>query len=81
MNNQHRTPTFLENAVCRAGRVCYQRDMKSLTEHLWFEVPGRRGFVNITGTVEELVRKSGVAEGLCLVNAMHITESLFINYA
>ncbi len=47
--------------------------MKSLTEKLWFEVPGRRGFVNITQTIEELVRKSGVQEGLCLVNAMHIT--------
>ena len=53
--------------------------MKSLTEHLWFEVPGRRGFVNITSTVEDLVRKSGVKEGLCLVNAMHITASVFIN--
>src|SRR6478609_4879515 len=53
--------------------------MKSLTEHLWFEVPGRRGFLNITDTVETLVRKSGVREGLCLVNAMHITSSVFIN--
>ncbi len=53
--------------------------MKSLTEHLWFEVPGRRGFVNITPVVEELVGKSGVREGLCLVNAMHITASVFIN--
>src|ERR1700728_3325490 len=53
--------------------------MKSLTEHLWFEVPQRRGFVNITDTVEECVRKSGVQEGLCLVNAMHITASVFIN--
>src|SRR6266511_1571630 len=53
--------------------------MKSLTEYLWFEVPDRRGFVNITSTVEELVRKSGVKEGLCLVNAMHITASVFIN--
>src|ERR1044072_602162 len=53
--------------------------MKSLTEHLWFEVPGRRGFVNITDTVEKLVAKSGVKEGLCLVNAMHITASVFIN--
>jgi secondary thiamine-phosphate synthase enzyme len=53
--------------------------MKSLTEQLWFEVPGRRGFVNITGTVEGLVRKSGIQEGLCLVNAMHITASVFIN--
>ncbi len=55
--------------------------MKSLTEHLWFEVPQRRGFVNITDTVEELVRKSGVKEGLCLANAMHITASVFINDA
>ena len=53
--------------------------MKSLTEYLWFEVPGRRGFVNITDTVEKLVRKSGVQEGLCLINAMHISASVFIN--
>jgi secondary thiamine-phosphate synthase enzyme len=55
--------------------------MKLLTEHLWFEVPNRRGFVNITSTVEALVAKSGVREGLCLVNAMHITASVFINDA
>jgi thiamine phosphate synthase YjbQ (UPF0047 family) len=48
--------------------------MKSLTEHLWFEVPNRRGFVNITSTVEGLVMKSGVQEGLCLVNAVRITR-------
>ena len=53
--------------------------VKSLTEHLWFNVPARRGFVNITATVGELVRASGVQEGLCLVNAMHITASVFIN--
>jgi len=53
--------------------------MKSLTEHLWFQVAGRRGFVHITDTVADLVRKSGVQEGLCLVNAMHITASVFIN--
>ena len=47
--------------------------MKSLTEHLWFETPHRRDYLNITGTVEALVSKSGVQEGLCLVNAMHIT--------
>ena len=47
--------------------------MKSLTEYLWFEVPVRVGFMNITGTVEELVRKSGVQEGLCLVSARHTT--------
>jgi len=53
--------------------------VKSLTEHLTFEIPSRRGFLNITETVEKLVRKSGVQEGLCLVNAMHITASVFIN--
>jgi secondary thiamine-phosphate synthase enzyme len=55
--------------------------MKSLTEYLWMEVPGRRGFVNLTGTVEGLVARSGVREGLCLVNAMHISASVFINDA
>jgi len=53
--------------------------MKSLTEHLWFEVPSRRGFVNITDTVQDLVKKSGVRDGLCLCNAMHISASVFIN--
>jgi len=48
--------------------------VKSLTEHLWFETPHRRDYLNITGTVEQLVHKSGVQEGLCLVNAMHITR-------
>jgi len=55
--------------------------MKSLTEHLWFEVRGRRGFINITETVEKLVQQSAVMEGLCLVNAMHITASVYINDA
>ena len=53
--------------------------MKSLTEYLWFEVPGRRGFINVTPNIEELVGQSAVREGLCLVNAMHITASVFIN--
>ncbi len=53
--------------------------MKSQTDYVWFEVPSRRGFVNITDTVEGLVKKSGVQEGLCLVNAMHITSAVFIN--
>ncbi len=55
--------------------------MKSLTEHLWFQTPHRRDYLNITDKVEELVRKSGVKEGLCLVNAMHITASVYINDA
>jgi secondary thiamine-phosphate synthase enzyme len=53
--------------------------MKSLRQELWFEIPARRGFINITPDVEDLVKKSGVREGLCLVNAMHITASVFIN--
>ena len=53
--------------------------MKSLTRYLRFEVPERFGFVRITDRVEEAVAESGVAEGLCLVNAMHITASVFIN--
>jgi secondary thiamine-phosphate synthase enzyme len=53
--------------------------MKSLTEHLWFKTPTKRAFVNITPQVEELVVKSSVREGLVLVNAMHITASVFIN--
>ena len=53
--------------------------MKSLTEHLVFRTENRREFINITPEVEDLVEKSGVKEGLCLVNAMHITASVFIN--
>ncbi|MDP3920596.1 MAG: secondary thiamine-phosphate synthase enzyme YjbQ [Candidatus Omnitrophota bacterium] len=53
--------------------------MKSLTEHLWFETTKRREYLNITPKVESLVKKSGVKEGLCLVNAMHITASVYIN--
>ncbi|MCW2282934.1 secondary thiamine-phosphate synthase enzyme [Rhodoblastus acidophilus] len=53
--------------------------MKSFRKELWFEVRGRRGFVNITPQVEAALRESGVREGLCLVNAMHITASVFIN--
>ena len=53
--------------------------MKSLTEYLTFEVKTRRAFVNITSDVSKLVTKSKVQEGICLVNAMHITASVFIN--
>jgi len=53
--------------------------MKSLTRYLTFEIPERMDFVNITSDVEDAVRESGVREGLCLVNAMHITASVFIN--
>ena len=53
--------------------------MKSLRRELWFDVPTRRAFMNITPQVEEVLGESGVREGLCLVNAMHITASVFIN--
>ena len=53
--------------------------MKSQTEYLTFEIPTRMEFINITPQVAEVVRASGVREGLCLVNAMHITASVFIN--
>jgi secondary thiamine-phosphate synthase enzyme len=53
--------------------------MKSHTEYLTINIPARMGFVNITRQVESALRASGVQEGLCLVNAMHITASVFIN--
>lgn len=53
--------------------------MKSLTKHLTFNIKSRRGFVNITPDIRKLVDQSQVQEGLCLVNAMHITASVFIN--
>jgi secondary thiamine-phosphate synthase enzyme len=53
--------------------------VRSKTEHLSFRVDARMGFVNITSEVERVVAESGVREGLCLVNAMHITASVFIN--
>lgn len=53
--------------------------MKSFRKELWFNVPARRGLVNITPEIEQCLRESGIKEGLCLVNAMHITASVFIN--
>ena len=57
----------------------FRKIMNSLTEYLTFNVEARRGFVNITSDIRKLVTKSKVKEGLCLVNAMHITASVFIN--
>jgi len=53
--------------------------MKSFRKELWFNVSARMGFVNVTDQVEQCLTESGIAEGLCLVNAMHITASVFIN--
>jgi len=53
--------------------------MKSTREYLWFNTPDRRNYINITPKVNAVLKKSGVQEGLCLVNAMHITASVYIN--
>ncbi|MCX5841331.1 MAG: secondary thiamine-phosphate synthase enzyme YjbQ [Deltaproteobacteria bacterium] len=53
--------------------------MKSYRKELWFNLPARRGFINITRQVEECLKECGVSVGLILVNAMHITASVFIN--
>ena len=53
--------------------------MKSYRKELWFNIPSRRGFRNITPQVNECLRESGIQEGLCLVNAAHITASVYIN--
>jgi len=53
--------------------------MKSFRKELWFNVPSRRGFINITREVKECLHESGIQDGLVLVNAMHITASVFIN--
>ena len=53
--------------------------MKTFRKELWFNLPTRRALVNITPQVREALRESGIQEGLCLVNAMHITASVFIN--
>jgi len=55
--------------------------MKSITEYLWFNTKERTAYINITDEVEEIVKRSGIKEGLCLVNAMHITASVYINDA
>ena len=56
-----------------------KKNMKSYRKELWFEIPTRRAFVNITGQVEKCLNESGMKEGLVLVNAMHISASVFIN--
>ena len=67
--------------VCHAtpGRAVSLLVVKHLREELWFNTPHRRDYINITDQVEQLVRKSAVRNGLCLVNAMHITASVYIN--
>jgi secondary thiamine-phosphate synthase enzyme len=66
------TPTNLERRTLK---------MKSFREELWFSTDSRRDYINITPQVENCLRRSGIKEGLCLVNAMHITASVYINDA
>jgi secondary thiamine-phosphate synthase enzyme len=81
-----------QNAACRSPQFDLRRliayavgdtnaedVVKSYRKELWFNIPSRRAFINITPQVEALLRESGIREGLCLVNAMHITASVFIN--
>ena len=65
----------------RNSEILFSRGFAHFIIRFWFEVPSRRGFINITPKIEVLVQRSGVTEGLCLVNAMHITASVFINDA
>ena|SRR5690349_24048460 len=55
--------------------------MKSLTEYLWFNTPNEREYINITGKVADIVKRSGVKEGMALVSAMHITAGVYVNDA
>jgi secondary thiamine-phosphate synthase enzyme len=63
----------------KISEIVSKEVMKSYRKELWFNIPQRRGLVNITPSVDECLRESGVREGLCLVNAMNITASVFIN--
>ncbi|HQN25709.1 MAG TPA: YjbQ family protein, partial [Syntrophales bacterium] len=63
----------------RPVQVLEASTVKSYRKELWFQLPARRGFVNITPEVAACLKESGIVEGLCLVNAMHITASVFIN--
>ena len=73
-------PLHLLSALCRMPRHKGQiLKMKSYREEMWFETKTRRAYLNITPQVEAAVKKSGIAEGMVLVNAMHITSSVYIN--
>lgn len=65
--------------MCSSEKGGNIRIMKSYRRELWFNVQTRRAFVNITSDVEECLRESGIKEGILLVNAMHITASVFVN--
>lgn len=62
-----------------ANKIWLESPMKSYREELWFETSTRRAYLNITSDVEQVLEKSGVQEGMVLINAMHITSSVYIN--
>ena len=70
---------YRKNSMPAPHLCSYSLQMKSHRKELWFEIPRRRAFLNITSEVEACLRESGIREGLCLVNAMHISASVFIN--
>ena len=69
----------LPHLLDRKNRIRHNKIMKSVTKELWLNTKKPREIINITREVEALLRESGIQEGLCLVNAMHITASVFIN--
>ena len=72
-------PSYSPPSIGRIPKIRYPSSMKSFRKELWFEISTRRGFLNITRQVDDCLRESGIQEGLALVNAMHITASVFIN--
>jgi secondary thiamine-phosphate synthase enzyme len=72
-------PSYSPPSIGRIPKIRYPSSMKSFRKELWFEIPTRRGFLNITRQVDDCLRESSIQEGLALVNAMHITASVFIN--
>lgn len=76
---QHAPQPERHSMADNVGRAFILATVKSHRKELWFETPTRRAFINITPDVAQEVRASGMREGLCLVNAMHITASVFIN--
>ena len=81
LRNNERPGAAATDAVGKSSQSPSENEqrMKSYRKELWFNIPSRRGFVNITSHVEEALRESGIQEGMVLVNAMHITASVFIN--
>jgi len=67
------------STIFQGRKLKQEKVMKSYRKELWFNLPSRRGFVNITPEVEIALRESGIQEGLILISAMHITASIFIN--